>query len=670
MGILDRPLIPKYPLGSDITLLNTIYIKPKRNEDGKYSDDSITIIYRDNNSGIKDHYTIYNPDYVLYMAKEDKAKNYNEFFKRIEDTDEIVVPYKNLLKEIAKLCDNEDFFYQNLKDRNPGENRKLHMDPRLFFSDIDIEDQYRLIFDIQYQNEPFSIIKGFCDIEVDGTYILEEFPDPDIAGAPVNAVSYLNDGENKLYTLLLREPKNPLCKKFEDDYNKNQMAFKKKAKDFIVNHVGGWKQATRMGIIDIEPELIFFDSEIDLIKSLFQIIRKGSPDFLLFWNAAFDCNYLINRCKVLGLNPAEVISDPSFEEKCAYYYTDNRNFSVTEERGDYAKFAWNTVTLCQMIQFASRRKGRLGDFPNLKLDSIGETVAKVRKLSYSHITNKLEELPYLDYETFVLYNMIDVINQKCIDAKTGDIAYTFNKSLMNNTRYSKTHRQTYYLANRFAKEFMKLGFVLGTNCNKFNIKEGKFPGALVGDPLHTDDYAKLFINGRATLIADNMMDEDYKSLYPNVTLENNEAPNTLIGAIEMDHKVYENENAFGIEEEKFSRVAEMMDLFITGNTTIFANRYLHLATFKELLSDMDEFISLTDDNLRSLHANIYGITSEMKFNPFVLVPMEEKENVVSFTDTNRTKVVSFYDTLESKEPDFKKELYNEMRGQFYERGRI
>ena len=39
------PLIPEYPFGSDITIINTMYKYPSKNEDGKYDDGSITIIY-------------------------------------------------------------------------------------------------------------------------------------------------------------------------------------------------------------------------------------------------------------------------------------------------------------------------------------------------------------------------------------------------------------------------------------------------------------------------------------------------------------------------------------------------------------------------------------------------------------------------------------------------
>ena len=656
---MEQELIPGYPRGSDITLLNTIYLRPKKDENGKYGDDSITIIYRDNKSGIKRHHTIYNPSYTIYFANEDKVSSYPEFFKPVKDCNPVEVPYKDIEKEIASFTDNLDFFYDNIRTGNRYNNRRLHMEPEVLFSDVDIEDRYRFEFSQMYTNNTYKLSKSFCDIEVDGRYTINEFPYP--GEVPVNAISYYSDKTNKLYSFLLRESKNPLCKQFEDSIIPTN--FLKEAKEFIVDKVGGWKQATRFGIIDMGIELNFFDNEIDLIKSLFDLMHKVDEDFLLFWNASFDCTYLVERCKALGYDPAEIMSDKSYAEKVAYYYTDERNDSDFAERNDFARFGMNTVVLCQMIQFASRRKGRAA-IDNFKLDNIGEMMAGVHKLSYSHITNKIEDLPYLDYKTFVLYNMMDVVVQKCIESKTGDIDYIFNKCLINNTRYNKGHRQTIYLVNRFAKEFMNLGFVIGNNCNKFNQKEGKFPGALVGKPKNTDDYAKVFVMGHAIMVANNLMDEDYKSLYPSITLENNIAPNTLIGIAKLDHKVYDGEDPY--HNDKFSREAEMMEMYITGNNIIFAMRYLHLAGFMDAVEDMKEYMDKY--NPYCLHGNLEPMSSDGIVNP---VHFENKENgldMIHFEEVCESiNPIQFYNTLNE---DYKKNIMKESRGQFYDKGRI
>ena len=44
-------LIKGYHKGSDLTIMNTMYRYPRRQDDGKYSNGSMTIIYRDNVTG-------------------------------------------------------------------------------------------------------------------------------------------------------------------------------------------------------------------------------------------------------------------------------------------------------------------------------------------------------------------------------------------------------------------------------------------------------------------------------------------------------------------------------------------------------------------------------------------------------------------------------------------
>lgn len=637
---LNYDRIPGYPDGSDITLLNTIYIRPQKDKNGKYGDDSLTIIFRDNKTGQKKHHTFYKPSYTFYMPKAEFEKDYNPLFEDLEKCVPIVVPYKDIEVEIAKITGRQDEFYDNCRNGNRFMNKLLHYDSRLLNSDMNIEDYYRFLFSKRYTNNIFKLKKGYCDIEVDGTYTTDEFPKP--GDCPINAVSYIDDNTNTIYTFLLRDSKNPLIEEFEKSLGPE---FFEECKQLLIDTVGGRKNAARFNCIDTKFELFFFDEEIEMIDFIFTTIRNLDPDFLLFWNAAFDATYFIERIKRLGYKPEDIICDPSYQEKTCYYYVDERNYSVFEARGDYSKISANFVLLCQMINFASRRKGQ-SSIEEFKLDYIGELIAGVHKLSYSHITHHLKELPYKNYKVFVMYNIIDPFVQRCIEMKTNDIEFIFAKCLVSNARYEKGYRQTNYLVNRFTKEFEKKGYIIGNNINKTNKKEGKFPGALVGNPLYTDDYAKMKIDDKAIFVADNLMDEDYKSLYPNIDLENNMAPNTLIGAIEVPNKVYKNENIFGDEPEKFSRSGEMMDLYITGNHIEFCHRYLHLANFEEMLEDMEEYMQKT------YQCSMYDCTTDGLINPFYMTKSEEM--ISPFTMENRIDMIQpiiYSDKINDKKLD-------------------
>ena len=187
-------------------------------------------------------------------------------------------------------------------------------------------------------------------------------------------------------------------------------------------------------------------------------------------------NYIIERIKALGEEPADIMCDQNWPIRIVKHFIDQKNLSDFAERGDYTFISGTPTWLDQMIQFASRRKSKIGSFKSFKLDDIGKSTAKVKKLDYSHITNNIAMLPWLDFVTFTLYNIFDVIVQKCIEQKTQDLEYIFSKCLVNNTSYKKGHRQTVYLANRMAKEFDNMGYIIGNNVNKWNEKPDKFLG--------------------------------------------------------------------------------------------------------------------------------------------------------------------------------------------------
>lgn len=584
------PLIPEYPFGSDITIINTMYKYPaKQGEKGKYDDGSITIIYHDNQTGEIKHYVMKNPPYVFYSCPDIDPNNqeeYPRFHMPRELLQQHVVPYKDLEYSIAKLNGCIDQYKDNIRMGNKSANKQLHTMPNILNSDMNINNHIRLLFDEMYTNTPIKpLTKSFFDIEVDTTRMAGDFPEP--GECPINAISFLNESDNSVHTFLLRDEKNPLIKEFEDSLCP---ALFNELHDFVVDAVGGPKKAKKYGVDKLHYNMYFFDNEIELIRSMYRLIHKLKPMFLLAWNNAFDTPYIVERIKVLGYDPADIMCDSDFEVKFVRFNKDETDFRTGErkefqERCDYYDVSMTTVILDQMIQFASRRKNS-SNINSYHLDDIGEMIAGVHKLDYSHITSSISMLPYLDYKTFVFYNVMDVIVQKCIESKTQDLEYIFNKCLINNTMYSKGHRQTVYLIDRFTKEFALDGEIIGNNCNQGNKKE-RIRGALVGDPDKTNDYAKLRLRGQVINVCDNLVDFDYKSMHPSMTLQNNMSPNTQIGCIEIPEQIYEYENRFGIEV--WHRQEDFAEAITTQNILILCSRWFKLANYKELYNDVIEY---------------------------------------------------------------------------------
>ena len=368
-------------------------------------------------------------------------------------------------------------------------------------------------------------------------------------------------------------------------------ALHNKLKSFLINAVGGPDQARKYKVDKMTVQFHFYDEkdEITMLKHLFNYINNIKPDIVLAWNMAFDIPYIIQRIINLGYNPKGIMCSPDFKYKEVKYMIDERNQFKYEERNDFAKISSYSVYLDQMIHFASRRKGQKA-IANYRLDYIGEITCGVKKLDYSHITNKLADLPYKDYETFVFYNIMDTIVQYCIEFKVNDIDSAYNNVLLDNTRWSKIYRQTVYLKNRATKSYYNYGMIIGNNTNQNNPKVN-FPGAFVADPKYNSDYSKMKINGVPISIFDNLDDFDYKSLYPSITSEFNMSRTTLIGHVNIPDKVYEFENRFRRDDVKWKREGQFMDDLQSHNWIEFFSRWFHFAGYEEMYDDIIEYFT-------------------------------------------------------------------------------
>ena len=588
--------------GDNISILNTSYTRPSKDENGKKVKDHITLVYKDLDTDTKYHKTIYEPKFDYYVIKPDFIKPYPQFFIEKDKVEKVSAKYSDLNLDIAKRIGCEDQFFENIRNGQAYMNKMVHFNPMVMSSDIGIEAFYRMEFDKTYRNEVFTPTKGYLDIETDIWYINNRFPQP--GECPINAVSLIIENNNTLYEFLLRDNTNPLIAEFENYIANNN--FIEEFRNFVIENVGGEDRAKKFKVYNLNYKIIFFDSEIQLIQSVFNVINMLQPDFVLAWNMAFDIPFFIERIRNLGYDPKQFMCHPDFKEKECMYYIDQVHLNEKAERTDFAKISSYSVFLDQMIQFASRRKGQSA-FTEFKLDTIGNQMAGVKKLDYHHITENLGDLPRLDYKTFVMYSMFDTIVQKCIEESTGDINYVLNKAILNSTEYGRVHRQTVYLANRAAMFFWNEGYIIGNNVNRMNDKGEKYEGAYVADPVLVADTPKETIHytdgtSMVVNVCKNALDYDYKALYPSETMENNIAPNTQIGMINMPNQIYAYENLR--KSEKFVRSGDFIEHFASHNWLEVCRRYLNLASFEEMINDIFEYL----DKYEIPQNRVYGIT--------------------------------------------------------------
>lgn len=583
--------------GSDLTLLDARYQYPKKDINGKWDKGSITLIARDNISKKKYVETIHNPTYGYFVVKDDiiRDRHIDYPLKLIEKecVDRVVVPYVDLEKDIATKIGELNYYYDNIKNGTRRANKLLHFtNPKIMMSDINIEDYYRFIFSLKFKNTIYKPTKAFLDIEADTMEIKGEFPKP--GQCPVNAVTLLNTENMTSYTFIL----NTAGYQDQIDKFKEGLAngtINKEIHELLLKHIGvkapieAWqyKEVHRYALDKLKFKFAFYDEEIVLIADLFKLINHLKPDFVLAWNMAFDIPYLIERIKVLGYKPEDIMCDPDFENKKAEYIIDTRT-EVLAERGDFANISSYSVYLDQLIQHASVRKGQPA-YPEYKLNYVTNLICGFGKLDYQHITPYLFELPYLDFKTFILYNMMDTIDQYCIEYKVLDIDLIFAKAISNNTRYSKIHRQTVYLINRMRSEYYSYGYITGNNVNSMNHKAAeKLAGAFVASPANILDDPKIKINGIPIMVFNNLVDFDYKRLYPSCEQEQNLTDETMIGKLIIEAKLHNQEN-LSRSRNFFSREGMFFDDLATRNFIEYGQRWFNLASYEDLLGDIQEF---------------------------------------------------------------------------------
>ena len=621
---MEKSFINGYPIGSNITLLNAIYHRSVKNDEGKYGTDSIDIIFKDLDTGEKKLQHIESPKYTYWMANEGVPVEYPRMCIEKDKVHPIECKYADLKRSIAENTNNMEFFYDNIKNGNYKENDRLFTIPSVFNADMHIEDYYRWLFDRCYKNEPYKLDILYFDIEVDGINQAGDFPE--MGECPINAVTLVDVAHDRVFTLLLENYNNPLIDEF-----KKEKDISSQIKEFVEENVGGWKAAKRFGIENFEYKVMFYDEEINLIRDMFNVINTLKPDFALAWNIAFDLPYIIQRIYNLGYDPKNIICHPDFKVKECEYYIDRRA-KVYEERGDAAQVSSYTVYLDQLITFASRRKGQR-KIASHKLDYIGGLIAGVRKLDYSDITTSIVKLPYLNYKIFVFYNIMDTIVQHCIERRVGDIDFIFSKALSVNTRYQKVNRQTTYLINRAITDFWNMGYIMGNNNNKHNAS-CPFPGAFVADPTKVSDKPKIKINGAAVNICDNLDDFDYTALYPSIIDENNMAPNTQVGKVLLPDRLDKNENRYN--NDGFDRVVWFIEDYVSHDRLNFCQRYLRLASYEEMFDDIIEYFSTVKLPMRGIRAYDPLSGKRIMVN---IAPSGEKHVMVSTVDNSNKRVM-------------------------------
>ena len=130
--------------------------------------------------------------------------------------------------------------------------------------------------------------------------------------------------------------------------------------------------------------------------------------------------------------------------------------------------------------------------------------------------------------------------------------------------------------------------------------------------------------------------------------EFNIAPNTQYGKIEIREKVYDDENAYHIEDEKYSRGGEFIENLVTDNHIEFCHRWFKLANITEMIDDVDEFYNrFRYGKYSNLISAGYGSNFETGISP--ILPTASRTFIPVTFDNPKVNSPVIFHTLRNQE---------------------
>ena len=447
--------LPPEMVTPSIIPLNFIY-----DRGADYGQDTLTIIFKDNDSGMKSSYTIKQPVIEAYFVKPEYRTFDNDLSHHwypIEKCYKKVVPYASRFYEAAKELGLEN-----------SEQAKLN--PYVYGLDIEVENFYLIQFVKEYPcHEVKNINCGYFDIENDIIRI-DHFPE--YGETPINAVTYIDGNTKTAYTLILAKSDIPVVSEKHPkyaEYEDLRERWTDQIKD-IKSHIPEFIQYLHSKYDENYPGfefyLAFFDDEIQLIQAFWDIVKTCNNDFVYAWNLPYDAQNMMNRPGILGYNVNDIIPDEKItkdDPNSSVLFVEDKNAKVAKRK--HQCVTWTLPTfLDQMVIYAGIRSGR-GELASTKLNYIAEIELKDEKLDYSEDAD-IKTLFYRNLKKFIEYNLKDVLLQWGIETKTMDIQTIYSRMYDLFVTPSQSFTTTKVVLHALYSYALGKGFILGHNRNK------------------------------------------------------------------------------------------------------------------------------------------------------------------------------------------------------------
>lgn len=612
--------LPEERVTPNIIPLNFIYDRGEG-----FGNDSLTIIFKDNETNMKDFVVLKQPQIEIYIVKPEFREGMtgqSRHWFPISQCDKYTVPYQSRFHEAAKIL-----------GLNSSEDAKLS--PFLYGADIEVENFYLIEFIREYHYDgPKKLSMGYFDIEND---IIRINGFPEHGQVPINAVTFIDGENNWVYTLLLATGDIPIVSEQHPKYLEYKEMREHHDEEVMKlnDHIPQFIEYLHDKYDDIygrmEYSIAFFTDEIQLVQTLWQIMRESNNDYIYAWNLPYDMQHNMTRPGILGYDVNEIIPDPKLKEAkpdVHVFFKEDTNPKAGRRRHQCNTWTLQTF-LDQMVIYAGIRGGR-GELASTKLNYVAQLELQHEKLDYSE-DGDLRTLPYRNFYKFVEYNINDVLLQYGIENKTHDMQTIYSRlytlGVLPNQAFTTT-KVVLYALYMFGLDH---GYILGQNRNKghknnaalnygdiFNAvdestdddeyfdlifgdtddeelseedeeKREKYAGAFVMNPLYLSPTGFTIRGKPSKYVHEHVADEDVTSEYPSAIIIANISSETLVGRVffEGEPPDIPVPPAFefrGDEAVKYKMDPAnfMLEMFSERDYQSFAHTFLGLPSFSEV----------------------------------------------------------------------------------------
>lgn len=337
----------------------------------------------------------------FYITKKGK-QNFKDFkeWMPFEDLDRYECTQSRLTSSIAKAI-GKPYFQGSLKD--------LCATPYIFGADITstsiIKQQYRDKFpELQ---TPYS--NAVFDTETDM-----------VKGTGEIIMATLSNKSDVL-TVVSKE----FLAGFADPIGLIRSAAKK--------YIGDTLEARKVNLV-----IKLVDTEIEIVKAIFDHAHETKPDFVSIWNAEFDIDKCVAACQKFEVDPADIFSDPSVPKEFRHFKFKKGPAKKQMASGRILNFKpaqrWHSLSVpasffvIDAMQAYKQVRTGAPEESSYSLDSIlaKEFKGKLQKLKFAEADKykgaEWHVFMQKHYQIeYVVYNIFDCIGMELLDEKTLDL---------------------------------------------------------------------------------------------------------------------------------------------------------------------------------------------------------------------------------------------------------